>query len=136
FAPMYSAVRCSNSLVRGPVVTQPDLNACTTSSISSSPISGREKGRNSLLMGGASSISLGLAMVNLQHDTCSNQAEPTPLTPASNGHRPLPPTPLPHGGSDASRPAAWGEGEAVAANPTVPFSPCGRRVRHPQDAAG
>ncbi len=44
FTPTYSAILLSNSFVFGPVVIQPDLSASTTSAISSSVISGGEKG--------------------------------------------------------------------------------------------
>src|SRR5690606_24795697 len=43
--PKKSAKSASNFLVLGPVVTQPERRASTTSAISSSPISGNEKGK-------------------------------------------------------------------------------------------
>jgi len=44
FVPQHIAIRCSNSLVLGPVVIQPDYNAPATCSISASDMSGGEKG--------------------------------------------------------------------------------------------
>ena len=46
-APRYAANWPSNRWVRGPVVIQPERSASTTSLISSSPMRGGEKGRNS-----------------------------------------------------------------------------------------
>src|SRR5207245_8448675 len=46
-APTYCANSDSNWLVLGPVVSQPPRRVRTTSSISSSPIKGGAKGRNS-----------------------------------------------------------------------------------------
>src|ERR1039458_3199842 len=48
FTPTYVANSCSKRLTFGPVVIQPDRRLSVTSAISSSPINGRQYGRNEL----------------------------------------------------------------------------------------